>query len=249
MKPIILANWKMNPVTTNEAENLFKEVEKSLEDSKKAEVIICPPFIYLPLFQNKKSNIKLGSQDCFWDPSTGGGAFTGEISVLMLKNLNCQYVIIGHSERRQFLNEHNHLINKKVKAVLDKKLIPILCLGENKDEKGKIQTILKKQLEAGLKGIKKDNIEKVILAYEPVWAIGTGQACSLDEAKIARIFLKKILSQKYSRSIAEKIMILYGGSVDSSNAQDFIKEAGFQGVLVGSASLNPQEFIKLISSI
>lgn len=248
MKSLIIANWKMNPITIGEAEKLFREVEKGLKDSKKAELVICPPFIYLPFFQNKKSLIKLGGQNCFFQDK---GAFTGEISVLMLKNLKCQYILIGHSERRHFFSENNSLINKKIKGVLGKKLIPVLCLGESKadKEKGKIQAVLKKQLEAALKGIKKENIEKIILAYEPVWAIGTGKACSPDQAKIARIFLKKILSQKFSRSLAEKIIILYGGSVDSSNVQDFIKEAGFQGVLVGSASLNYQEFIKLVRLI
>ena len=245
MKPLVIANWKMNPLTLKEAKILFRKI-KNLGAFKKVKVIICPPFIYLSELSSRKSNIKLGGQNCFWEDQ---GAFTGEISPLMLKNLGCQYVIIGHSERRKLLNEANLTISKKIKTALANNLTPILCIGETKEEKNNAQKIIKTQLENSLKRINKKNIKDIILAYEPIWAIGTGKACSAEEARVMRLLLEKIISQKYSRSIAKGISILYGGSVNSSNVTSFIKEAGFQGVLVGGASLKPKEFIDLVRNI
>jgi len=248
MKPFIIANWKCNPINLKEAKLLFNSVKIGLKDYKKAEVIICPPFIYLSSlnfqFAKKKTVLKLGAQDCFWEQK---GAYTGEISPMMLKNLGCKYVIIGHSERRKILNEANQSITKKIKAVLSVNLKPILCIGESKDEKenGKTQTVLKIQIENSLKKITKKEIKNIIFAYEPVWAIGTGNSCSVDESHVVRLLIEKIISQKYSRLTAKKFTILYGGSVTSSNVRDFIKEAGFHGVLVGGASLDSKEFIKL----
>lgn len=248
MKKFVIANWKMNPNTVKVAKVLFDEVVKGLKDVKKAKVVICPPFVYLPALQDLKSNIRLGAQDCFWEDK---GSFTGEISLPMLKSFGCKYVIIGHSERRQFLNETDRMINKKIKAALIKNLRPIFCLGESKKDKdrGKTQTVLKRQLENGLKKISKSDIKKIIFAYEPLWAIGSGKPCSLDEANVIRLFIKKVVTQKYFRSITNEIKILYGGSVNSSNVKNFIQEAGFQGVLVGGVSLKPKEFIKLVKNI
>jgi len=255
MKTFVIANWKMNPSTIQEAQTLFNSVKEGLKNirglDKKAETVICPPFPYLSILSNiqdPKSSIKLGAQNCFWEEN---GSFTGEISLLMLKNLECKYVIIGHSERRLFLNETDRMINKKLKKVLEKKLKPIFCIGEKKKDKeqGKAQAILKKQLENGLKKINKKEIKNIILAYEPVWAIGGGKSCSPDEAQVMRLFLKKVISQKYSRSVANEIKILYGGSVNNSNVKSFIKEAGFQGVLVGGSSLRPEEFVELIKEV
>jgi len=238
----------MNPSNATQAKVLFDEVAKGLEDVKKTNVVICPPFPYLSIVNNQLSLIKLGAQNCFWEES---GSFTGEVSLSMLKDLGCKYVIIGHSERRRFLNETDRIINKKIKAVLIKNIRPIFCVGENKKDKeqGKTQAILRKQLENGLKRISKKEIQNIILAYEPVWAIGAGKPCSPEEAQVIRLFFKKVISQKYSRSIANEIKILYGGSVNSSNAKSFIQQGGFQGVLVGGASLKPKEFIKLVKNI
>ncbi len=204
IKPLIVANWKMNPATLGEAKILFGRV-------KDTGAIICPPHVYLAVLGAN------GAQDCFWEnPPTGGGAYTGEISPVMLKNLGVEYVIIGHSERRKCLKETNEMIEKKLKAALGAGLKPILCID-------KIS-----QLPADLdKG--------VIIVYEPLFAIGTGKACSPEKAKKMRDFIKHTA-------------VLYGGSVNSQNAKDYICQAGFQGLLVGGASLNPKEFIDIVKN-
>jgi len=238
MKPLIVANWKMNPQTVDEAREIFNMVKEGIRNVERVEVIICPPFLYLPywveFFTKKKKKIKLGAQDCFWEEK---GAFTGEISPSMLKNLGCEYVIIGHSERRK-LGEIDEMINKKIKAAISAKLKPILCIGETEKERkeGKTFKVLKSQLEKDLKGI----LNSLIVAYEPVWAIGTGKPCHPPEAKKVLLFLRKFLG---------KIPILYGGSVNSENAVNYIKEAGFSGLLVGGASLEPKEFITIVKNV
>ena len=239
MKPIVVANWKMNPQTLVKAKLLFNSVAREIKNIKNVEVVICPPFIYLPYLLNSKLSIlnpKIGAQDCFWAEK---GAFTGEVSARMLKDLGCQYVIIGHSERRKYFQETEEMINKKIKAALKAKLKPILCIGETERQRKakKTEEILKNQLknltEVG-------PLTKLIVAYEPVWAIGTGRACRIVEAKVARLFIRKIV---------KRIPILYGGSVNSQNAKDYVEKAGFQGLLVGGASLDAKEFIKIVKSI
>lgn len=245
MKTFIIANWKMNPQKLTDAKLLLDPIIKQLKNTKKTEIIICPPFLYLPIVKEQiEQNIKLGAQNCFWEKQ---GAYTGEISLLMLKNIGCKYVIIGHSERRTILNESNQMINKKIVAALDSCLKPIFCVGEKKQdkEKNKISIVIKNQIEQGLKKITKKQILDIVFAYEPIWAIGTGKSCLPDEAKVARLLLQKIIAKKYSNQLAQKIQIIYGGSVNSLNAKDFIKEAGFQGVLIGGASLNAKEFVKI----
>lgn len=219
MKPLIVANWKMNPQALVEAKRLFDSVKKGIRRVRGVEVVICPPFVYLPIL---KAN---GTQDCFWEEK---GAFTGEISAKMLKDLGCQYVIIGHSERRRYFKETDEMINKKIKAALKVNLRPILCVEK------------KSQIKNALRGIAKKNLKKIILAYEPVWAIGTGKACGIPEARKINLSIRKI----FKRNI-----LLYGGSVDSQNARDFIKKAKFQGFLIGGASLVPKEFIKIVKSV
>ncbi len=250
MKSIIVANWKMNPSVSKEGEQLFGSINKELKKAKKTTMVICPPFIYLPdlfrsFFKSKKTQIKLGAQDCFWEEQ---GSYTGEISCSMLKKLGCKYVIIGHSERRGFLNETNQMINKKIKAALTIGLQPIICVGEKGEENknNKTVVVLKSQIENAFKGLSKKQIQDLIIAYEPIWAIGTGKACSSNEAHVTRLILQKIISQKYSRPLAQKIKMLYGGSVNSSNIKEYLKDAGFQGVLVGGASLKAKEFVKII---
>jgi len=215
-------------------------VKKEVKNIKKVEIVICPPFTFLSNIQYPISNIKLGAQDCFWEEK---GAFTGEISPLMLKNLGCEYIIIGHSERRK-LGETDEMINKKIKAVITAKLKPILCIGETEKERkpGKTFQMLKDQLKDDLKNLtsKTYNLKPLVIVYEPVWAIGTGNPCSSKEAKKVFLFLQKFFG---------KVPVLYGGSVDSENAASYIHEANFQGLLVGGASLNPKEFIKIIKSV
>lgn len=225
MKPLVIANWKCNPPTLTKAKQLFNSVKKGIKNLKNTEVVICPPFLYILNLKSQNSNIELGAQDCFWEEK---GAFTGEVSPKMLKDLGCKYVIIGHSERRRYFKETDEIINKKTKAVLKNGLKPILCIE-------KIS-----QIKKGTEGIIKKDLKKIILAYEPVWAIGTGRACGISEAKKINLSIRKILKRN---------VFLYGGSVNSQNARDFIKKAKFQGLLIGGASLNPKEFIAIVKAV
>ena len=218
MKPLIVANWKCNPTTLEGAKLLFNSVKRGIQNIRNLEVVICPPFPYLSIINNQLSIIKLGAQDCFWEER---GAYTGEISPKMLKDLGVEYVIIGHSERRKYQQEKDLMIYKKIEAALKRGLKPILCIDK-------------------ISQLKKD-LEDVIIAYEPLFAIGTGKPCSIDKAKKMRIAIKKKLNKN--------ILILYGGSINSQNARDYVKKAGFQGLLVGGASLNAQEFIKIVKNV
>jgi triosephosphate isomerase len=206
-KIFIVANWKMNPQSFKKAKKLFDSIKRGIKNNN-VEVVICPPFIFLPLL---KTN---GAQDCFWE---GRGAYTGEISPLMLKKLGVKYVIVGHSERRKYFKETNEMINKKLKAALKIGLNPILCVD-------KISQIPK-------------GAKNLIIAYEPLFAIGTGKSCSWKKAKEMKNKIQKVLSKD--------VKILYGGSVNSQNASDYIEQAGFQGLLIGNASLDAKEFIKI----
>jgi triosephosphate isomerase len=245
MKPLIVANWKCNPITLREAEKLFDSIRKGIKNVKNSEVVICPPFVYLANLQLTTYNLKLGAQDCFWE---GKGAFTGEISPAMLKNLGVDYVIIGHSERRKYQKETDEMINKKLKAALKTGLKVILCI----DNISQIPSFLRKRggrrgrsplrLKKDLSGLIKKELANLIIAYEPIFAIGTGKPCRVEKANKMRILIKKEVLNK-------KIPILYGGSVNSQNAGDYIKEGGFQGLLIGSTSLNAKEFIKIVKDI
>jgi triosephosphate isomerase len=212
MKPLIVANWKMNPATLKEAAALFEAIKNGVKGGE-AEVVICPPFIYLAAL---KAN---GAQDVFFEEK---GAHTGEVSPIMLKNLGVEYVILGHSERRKYQGETDEMIAKKLQAVLAVGLKPILCV----DKLEQLPVIAPKGL---------------ILAYEPLSAIGTGNACPASEAREMRF--------KIAERIGVSIPVLYGGSVNSANARDYIFEAGFQGLLVGGASLNSQEFIGIVKAL
>jgi triosephosphate isomerase len=242
MKNLIVANWKMNPVKLKEAEKLFDSINRGVKGIKNTEVVICPPFIYLPLLKG----IKTGAQDCFWENK---GAYTGEISPTMLKNLACQYVIIGHSERRKYFQETDETVNKKVKAALESGLNVILCVGETEEEReqDKAEQILHQQIVAGLINIPVSRISQLNIAYEPIWAIGTGNACDPEEAQKTGLLIRKIISKTYNLPVSKKMRILYGGSVKSNNAESYLKEAGFQGLLVGGASLDSKEFLKIVT--
>jgi len=219
MKTLIVANWKMNPSTKKEAKKLFDSVRKSTKGIKNIEVVICPPFVYLSLF----SGLKLGAQNVFYLSADRqvkkSGAFTGEVSPLMLKDLGVEYVIIGHSESRKYLNETDEVINKKIKESLLIGLKPILCVGETDEEKnsGKKLEVLEVQITQALKGVMKSEAKNIVIAYEPVWAIGTGNNCSVDETMSSILLIRKIISKLYNREIADTTKIIYGGSVDSNN--------------------------------
>ncbi|MEK7503842.1 MAG: triose-phosphate isomerase [Patescibacteria group bacterium] len=211
MKPLIVANWKCNPATLKEAKALFDQV-------KNTRAVICPPFVYLSAL---KAN---GAQDCLWasPAGEGGGAYTGEISPLMLKNMGIKYVILGHSERRKYFKETNEMIEKKLQAALKVGLKPILCI----DKISQIPT---------------DLAAEVVVAYEPLFAIGTGKACNPERAEKMRMAIK--------RATGGKNPILYGGSVNAQNARDYIYQAWFQGLLVGGASLKPKEFVDIVKNV
>jgi len=254
-KPLVIANWKMNPTSLKEVEHLLNSLKPEIEKVQGTETVICPPFIYLKdLLTNSSDKFIFGAQDCFWEQK---GAFTGEISPSMLKELGCQYVIVGHSERRKYFQETDEIVSRKLKAVLKARLKPVLCIGEEArdsfDSSGKplneMSLEVGQQLEKDLSGIPSVRIGEIIVAYEPVWAIGTGVPCQPDDAMKAALFIKKILNKLYSRSVAEKTRIIYGGSVTSQNANDYVKGARMDGLLVGGASLNASEFARIVSVV
>jgi len=235
MKNLIAGNWKMNPSSKKEAEELFDNLKKKIKIKPDAqtEVVICPPFVFLSL----SKGLPLGAQNLFYEDK---GAFTGEISSAMLKDLGVEYVIIGHSERRKYFSETDEVINKKIQKALDLGLKVIFCIGETAEEKsaGKKEEVLQRQIQDGLKDIL--DIDNVSVAYEPVWAIGTGENCSVQETKESIEFIKKF--------VKKDTRILYGGSVKSENSGAYIKEAGSNGLLVGGASLDAEEFTKIVQS-
>ena len=222
----------MNPASKKEAEELFSKVKDGTVNTA-AEVVICAPYVYLPVL----SGLKLGAQNIYFEEK---GAFTGEISAGMIKDLGVEYVIIGHSERRKYFGETDELVNKKIKKALESGLKVIFCIGETAEERdaGQKNEVLERQLKIGLTGV--DNLESINIAYEPVWAIGTGNNCGVDETKESINFIKEF--------VRSDTRIIYGGSVKSENSGDYIKLAGANGLLVGGASLNPEEFVKIVKS-
>jgi len=248
----IIANWKMNPSTLKSALGIFREIKKQVRRvNKNVKVIFCPPFLYLDKLLNEmralrgQGQIEFGVQNCFFEKT---GAFTGEISPLMLKNLGAKYVILGHSERRKYFQESDEIIAKKTKAVLDASMKAIFCFGETERERraGRTTRIIKNQIQNGLSFIGSEReLLKLIFAYEPVWAIGTGKNCPAKEAFEILMYTKKVISQMFSRKIADKIKVVYGGSVNSSNFKEYIL-SGYDGLLVGGVSLSPKDFSKII---
>ncbi|MDI6602913.1 MAG: triose-phosphate isomerase, partial [Patescibacteria group bacterium] len=243
-------NWKMNPVMLKEVKQLFNLVKKGIKNIRGTEVVICPPFPYLLAIKPYSHKvIKLGAQDCFWEER---GAFTGEVSPAMLKDVGVEYVIIGHSERRRYFNETDEMINKKLKAALKMGLKPILCVGDKSRESKEDIEEIRTQLEKDLSNLKKINLENLVIAYEPIWAISTtpgGAVATPKETMEGTFYIKKILNKLLGKSSARKIKILYGGSVNSKNVREFIYEARMNGVLVGASSLNSKEFIELIKNV
>ena len=241
-KKYIIANWKMSPSSSEEALRLIKNT-MAVQLPKNIELIIAPPFIYLYLVKkNFKNEIKLAAQNVGWFER---GAFTGEISGLMLKNIGCDYVIIGHSERRHKIGETDEMINLKLKAAFKAGLNPILAVGE-KERGDDIIKVLNSQIKSDLYGIDASEIGRLIIAYEPVWAIGTGLSDTPDHALSSALLVRKIIGNLYTPDFAIDLPVLYGGSVTAENAADFISQTGINGALVGGASLNIEEFLKII---
>ena len=251
MKKLIDANWKMNK-TVHEAVSTAREL-KILVKNDEADILICPPFTSLNDVHKelKGSRIKLGAQNMHFEDS---GAFTGDISPLMLKDSGCEYVILGHSERREFFHEDDSLINKKVIAALKHSLKPILCVGETFEqrERGQAKNVIELQLTGGLDGITKEHMKNVTIAYEPVWAISRGnpnvKAATKEDAENAHKFIRDLLSKIYDSSTAKNTRILYGGSMKPENAKELLSLQDIDGGLVGNASLDAKSFYRIIEA-
>jgi len=244
-KKIVIANWKMNPISEKEAERLFINTSKAVLGIKKTEVVACVPSLYLGKLKKFVKKVKLGGQNIFYEES---GAYTGEISAEMLYGVGARYVILGHSERRA-MGETNEDINKKMKAALAVGLVPILCVGEKeRDENHEYLNLIKTQVEECLKGVSRISISKIIIAYEPVWAIGKNAVREATPAEFLemKIFIRKIFSGMFGLKIKTPA-IIYGGSADEKNAADFLKLGEADGFLVGRASLDVEKFSKIIS--
>jgi len=244
-KPVIAGNWKMNK-TVEEARSLIYELSLGLREIKGVEKIIIPPYLSIltaaALLEG--TDIGLGAQNLHWEEK---GAFTGEISAEMIAEF-CQYVLIGHSERRIYFGESNETVNKKIFSAISKNLIPIVCIGETLDEKeaGQTRDVLEGQIRAGLKDVPRDIISSLLIAYEPVWAIGTGKASSgKDASDVIREIIRPVLQDMFGGDLTNSIRVLYGGSVTGANASEFFNYDDIDGALVGGASLKTDEFVKI----
>lgn len=241
-KPIMAGNWKMNK-TRDEALQFVLALGDKLPGN--VDCVVCAPSILLrDLVKRAPLNLKIGAQNVNEHDS---GAFTGEISPIMLKDTGVEYVIIGHSERRQYYNETNASVNAKIKKALEYGLKPIVCVGENLKEREEAKThdVLVNQITEGLKDVEISNPENLVIAYEPIWAIGTGKSADAIIAEDACSFIRSVLANIFGPKVAESIRILYGGSVNTSNIQDYMKQPDVDGGLVGGASLNPDNFVTL----
>jgi len=245
-RPIIAGNWKMNK-TIGEAVELAKALKAKVGDVTDVEVIVAPTFTALSAVADavKGSNIKLSAQDMHWEKN---GAFTGEISPLMLKDVGCQYVIIGHSERRLFFGETNETVNKKVKSAHEYSIIPIMCVGEKLEEReaGIMKEIVKDHVINGLTGLTEEQMLATVIAYEPVWAIGTGKTATPEQAQEVHQFIRELLSDMYSPKVADAVVIQYGGSVKPDNVAQLMSQPDIDGGLIGGASLDADTFTKIV---
>ncbi|MEZ6048162.1 MAG: triose-phosphate isomerase [Planctomycetaceae bacterium] len=247
-KLLVAGNWKMN-TTTDSATALAGALADKVQQESSIEVLLCPPFPYLTTVKEKVSgsSIKLGAQNCYHEAE---GAFTGEVSAGMLLDVGCDCVILGHSERRHVMGETDSDINKKTVAALEKGLCVVLCVGELLEEReaGKTNEVLKTQMEGGLAGVSAEALKNVVIAYEPVWAIGTGVTATTEEAESAHDFLRKWLTSNYNETAAEAMQILYGGSVKPDNAEELMSQPNVDGALVGGASLKADSFGGIIDA-
>ena len=247
-KLIIAGNWKMNK-TVAEALDLVRDLKLELANVKEVDVVVCPPFTALSEVSRTilDSNIRLGAQNM---SEHGVGAYTGEIAAEMLKEFSVRYVVLGHSERRQYQRESNELISKKALAVHAASLKPIVCVGETLAEREAQETekVLETQVRGSLAGITKDQIAETIIAYEPVWAIGTGKTATTQQAQDAHAFIRGLLAKMFDDGIARKVRIQYGGSVKPSNARELMSQPDVDGALVGGASLEARSFADIVKN-
>jgi len=244
--PFMAGNWKMNK-TVGEALDLVRELKTAISGVKAVEVAVAPPFtaLYAIRKELEGSSIHLAAQNLYWEER---GAFTGEVSPLMLKEVGCHYVIIGHSERRQFFGETDETVNRRIRAALAQGLKVIFCIGEtlSEREEGKTFSIIERQLEGGTKGLGDQEMTKMVMAYEPVWAIGTGKTATPEQAEEVHRFIREKLGKLYSREVSEEIRVQYGGSVTPENVKGLMNQPNIDGALVGGASLKAESFSKIV---
>ena len=244
-RKVIAGNWKMN-MLPNETIQFIEDLAPLVKDTEH-EVILCVPYtdLFYALLTAQNTNIKIGAQNMHFAES---GAYTGEVSGKMLKSINVEYVIIGHSERRQYFNETDETVNKKVKAAFEYGLKPIVCVGETLEqrESGKVEEIITNQTKLALDGLTNEQVENTIIAYEPIWAIGTGKTATKEDANDAVKAIRKKIAEIYGQNVADGVIIQYGGSVKSSNAKELFSMSDIDGALVGGASLKADEFSKIV---
>lgn len=247
-KTIIAGNWKLNN-TCKESVELVTELNRELSEVTEVEVVVCPVFTALRDVSDVlvDSKISLGAQNLYWEDS---GAFTGEVSAPLIKDAGAQYVIIGHSERRQYFGETDETINKKIKAALAHGLTPIVCVGEMLEdrESGKTQDVITTQFKGSLAGYSADDVKKMVIAYEPVWAIGTGKTATPDQAQEVHKLIRQLLADDFGQEVADVVQIQYGGSAKPENITELIQQPDIDGALVGGASLKSESFIQMIKN-
>jgi triosephosphate isomerase len=246
-KKILAANWKMN-LTHLEAESYVKAFIHEVGEVNDVEIVIIPSFTSIPTLAEASGDapfIRLGAQNMHWEKS---GAFTGEVSATMLRALFVKYVVIGHSERRALFGETDETVQKKVHAALESGLRPIMCIGETLEEResGSCQKVLHRQVEKGLNGVSADHLSEIVLAYEPIWAIGTGRTATPAQAEEVHAFLRSLLGELFDQSAADRTRIQYGGSVKPENAEDLMRQPNIDGALVGGASLDAHSFARIV---
>jgi triosephosphate isomerase len=246
-RKILAANWKMN-MTLNEADGFLHTFLLEVGDEKRVDIVIIPPFTALARVSEKLNavqTVKLGAQNMHWEK---GGAFTGEISAAMLRELFTRYVVLGHSERRTLFGETDETVNRKTKAALASTLTPMVCIGETLEERdgNRVEAVLEKQLRGSLADLTPAQLEDTVIAYEPVWAIGTGRTATPEQAQSAHAFIRKTLASMSDAATAEKVRIQYGGSVKASNTAELMAQPDIDGALVGGASLDPRGFAEIV---
>ncbi|MBI1978376.1 MAG: triose-phosphate isomerase [Candidatus Omnitrophica bacterium] len=246
--PLIAGNWKMFK-TIPETVNLINIIKAGVHKITDCDIVVCPAFTTLAAVSKEieDTKIELGAQNMHYETE---GAFTGEISPLMLKDVRCRYVILGHSERRQHFKETDELINKKVMAALKYNLVPILCVGETLEEREARHAfeVVKQQFDRCLKNLKAEEVARVVIAYEPVWAIGTGKTATPEQAEQMHSYIRRLLNEQFGEEVGEKVYILYGGSVKPDNIAQLMAKPNVDGALVGGASIKAESFIQIVSN-
>ncbi|MBD1383531.1 triose-phosphate isomerase [Metabacillus arenae] len=247
-KPIIAGNWKMNKVMS-EAKSFVEEVKSLVPSPEKMDAVVCAPALFLDRLVEitADTDVKIGAQNMHFEES---GAFTGEVSPVALKDLNVEYVILGHSERREMFAETDETVNKKTLAAFKHGLTPIVCCGETLEEReaGKTNNLVGEQVQKALEGLTADQVKQTVIAYEPIWAIGTGKSSTSEDANEVCAHIRGVIADQFSQEVADSVRIQYGGSVKPANIKEYMAQPDIDGALVGGASLEPQSFLQLLEA-